>query len=487
MSVIPKDYSREYLLNHLPDITTYMINKARSGEIYEMPDVYTAHPLSRETAAEVEKYYLDDDYDCTRQSSNKADTISVTVDGVKISKVKRYATRAVIEMFRIFREKNPHIKVGKTKFYELRPKWVKIHPPQDTCLCVYCENFRLILVALGKLISQRDVDALKEFILSGIVCSRQNDNCVLQECQNCPGKEAITTDFLCINEDEIEEVTFGFWEKGELQKKIVSLDTFLRELQDYSEIISTHQRIKDIQREAIKDIKDFAKKDSKCLVLHGDFAENWAVILKNEIQSYYYKKDQISIFTAVCYHGNDKTMSYAVVSDDRKHDSAHAIMAMNMIIEDVKKQTDLHSFEEIITISDGAGSHFKNRYQFHEFKNSKTNRRWLFSATGHGKGACDGVGGLVKHYASSHNLNDETLDFIQNAEGFAKHVKSYTTAISILVLDKTELEKFRTEKVDYWKMNAAEVKGIQKNHYWKLENKISFIAKTAQHELQRIK
>lgn len=74
--------------------------------------------------------------------------------------------------------------------------------------------------------------------------------------------------------------------------------------------------------------------------------------------------------------------------------------------------------EEITNISDGAASHFKNRYQFNEMSKSSKKRNWIFSATGHGKGSCDGIGGLVKHYATDHNLRKTHMEAIDNAETF---------------------------------------------------------------------
>ena len=106
LSIIPKDYTKDFLIEFLPGITSHMLKKARSLEIYQQPDSYTAHPLSSEIISEVEKYYLDDDFECTRQSPNKNDTISVTIDGVKVKKVKRFTTRSVNEMYKVFCKNN---------------------------------------------------------------------------------------------------------------------------------------------------------------------------------------------------------------------------------------------------------------------------------------------------------------------------------------------------------------------------------------------
>lgn len=218
---------------------------------------------------------MDDDLDCTRQSPNKNDTISVSMNGVKTDKVKRFATRSINEIYKIFHKNHPDIQISRSKFYELKPKWVKSNPTQDTCLCIYCENFRLLLIALGKLKGCKEIDVLKDTLLSIVVCSKDNLSCVFQECPNCPGKKAISLETLNLNDgEETEEVTYGFWYKGDLQEKTVPFENFLTELPDYTEIINIHKRIKDIQRIAILNVKNFAKTNSGRLVQHINFAES---------------------------------------------------------------------------------------------------------------------------------------------------------------------------------------------------------------------
>ena len=90
-----------------------------------------------------------------------------------------------------------------------------------------------------------------------------------------------------------------------------------------------------------------------------------------------------------------------------------------------------------------------NRFQLDELKRAPYDIKWLFSATGHGKGAVDGVGGLIKHYATSHNLREPHEKSIQNADDFVEHVKKYTDAIKIIHLQDVEVEEFRKVKNIY--------------------------------------
>ena len=89
----------------------------------------------------------------------------------------------------------------------------------------------------------------------------------------------------------------------------------------------------------------------------------------------------------------------------------------------------------------------------------------MFSATRHGKGAVDGVDGLIKHYATSHNLREPHEKTIQNANDFVEHVQKYTDAIKIIHLQDVKVEDFRKIKNVNW-FATPKYPGIQKTHLW---------------------
>uniref|UniRef100_UPI002915D096 hypothetical protein n=1 Tax=Escherichia coli TaxID=562 RepID=UPI002915D096 len=232
--------------------------------------------------------------------------------------------------------------------------------------------------------------------------------------------------------------------------------------------------------------KEEGKADPTKLIIHVDFAENWSVINNKAVQGNHWVNNQISIFTAVCYQG-EITQSFAIVSDDKKHDTAYALLAINKIIDLMKKN---YLVTKVTIISDGAPSQFKNRFQLHEFKHWFYEMKWLFSATGHGKGAVDGIGGLLKHYATSHNLKRVHEESIKNVDDFINWVQKYTSAIKIILLPINEIERFRKKKNIEWS-GVSKYNGIQKSHMWlkklgELKSHI-FIGRTAIHALNKVK
>ena len=73
--------------------------------------------------------------------------------------------------------------------------------------------------------------------------------------------------------------------------------------------------------------------------------------------------------------------------------------------------------KKIIYFSDGAAPQYKNRKNFlnlcHHKDDFGVKAEWHFSATSHGKGACDGLGGTVKRLAARVSLqrpyNDQLM------------------------------------------------------------------------------
>ena len=48
----------------------------------------------------------------------------IYIDGVKIKKQKRLLLLNIRELYNEFKKKYPNAKVGLSKFFELRPKWI---------------------------------------------------------------------------------------------------------------------------------------------------------------------------------------------------------------------------------------------------------------------------------------------------------------------------------------------------------------------------
>ena len=204
----------------------YMIEKAKNlaqeKGVYSEPEVYTGHPIDERTEKIVMEYYINDNFNCSRQCPNKSDVITDKLNDKKEKKVKRFLTRSLKATYEIFKNDYPELRIGKSKFYSLRPKYVLFSPIKEVCLCIYYANYNLFLTSLINFrgCSVAELDEIRSEMINATMCSEPSDLCYLQECKMCPGSNGITFHVLKLQDIEgTEEITYAMWDNGNLIKK----------------------------------------------------------------------------------------------------------------------------------------------------------------------------------------------------------------------------------------------------------------------------
>ena len=133
-------------------------------------------------------------------------------------------------------------------------------------------------------------------------------------------------------------------------------------------------------------------------------------MLQDAAQGFHWNNSQATIHPFVVHYmdsGELRHVSYAVISDCLRHDTVAVHLFQKSLISFLKEKFGILS-RKIYYFSDGAASQYKNRKNFinlcyHE-ADFGVPAEWHFSATSHGKGACDGVGGSVKRLAARASL-----------------------------------------------------------------------------------
>ena len=145
-------------------VSEYAVKEARKllqqKGILAKPDKKTGKYLSDETIKLVVSFYEDDEN--SRQMPGKKDYVSVSRN---IHKQKRLILLTLRELYSSFKEKHPSVKIGFSKFCDLRPKWCILAGASGThsvCVCVYHENMKLMLAPI-----HADYKDLFEFIVCG--------------------------------------------------------------------------------------------------------------------------------------------------------------------------------------------------------------------------------------------------------------------------------------------------------------------------------
>ena len=153
----------------------------------------------------------------------------------------------------------------------------------------------------------------------------------------------------------------------------------------------------------------------------ADFSENYSFILQDAAQGFHWNNSQATLHPFVAYYldsGEIHHVSYVVISDCLHHDTVAVHLFQRSFIAFLKEllPTRLHP-KKISYFSDGAASQYKNRKNFlnlcHHKEDFGIKAEWHFSATSHGKGACDGLGGTIKRLAARASLqrpyNDQLM------------------------------------------------------------------------------
>ena len=128
---------------------------------------------------------------------------------------------------------------------------------------------------------------------------------------------------------------------------------------------------------------------------------NATLFVQDAVQSSHWNPPQATLFPVVVYKkvGDQlETISYCFFSDYMEHDTAAVFTFIRRLMDDLKAKVP--ALAKLYFFSDGAAAHFKNAKNFANLSLFKrdygVSAEWHFFGSGHGKGACDGLGATVK-------------------------------------------------------------------------------------------
>ena len=119
-----------------------------------------------------------------------------------VHKQKQLVLCNLHELFVAFKERNPDVKIGFSKFCTLCPKWCVIAGSSGTnlvCVCNTHQNTILLVDVLTWEVIYKD-------LVNRVVCDSSNCECMMHCCTNCPGTNALCK-FL---EEELSDIDSDF-------------------------------------------------------------------------------------------------------------------------------------------------------------------------------------------------------------------------------------------------------------------------------------
>ena len=185
-----------------------------------------------------------------------------------------------------------------------------------------------------------------------------------------------------------------------------TIEDFCQILSDKLDKLTSHHFIAKHQSSALRNQK--VALGATEVVVIGDFAENYSFVVQDAVQGWHRVNSHATLHPFVlCYRdeiSNEvKHYSLCVISNHMKHETNTVYAFQKEVLIKFIKQ-NLSRVTKVIYFTDGSGAQYKN---FKNFQNMCLHEEdfglcceWNFFATSHGKGPCDGIGGVVKRHAT---------------------------------------------------------------------------------------
>ena len=416
LTILPKSWSIQKVQTEF-GATNFMVRKAKQlvkeKGVLSSPDPRPGHCLSKSTVDRVVAFYESDN--SSRMMPGKKDFVSVKSEHGREHVQKRLILSNLKELYQLFKQDYPLERVGFSKFAELRPKHCILAGAKGThsvCVCTIHQNVKLMIQ--GMKLHEATSRGLTDYhtCLAKIMCNPPLPICYLGECNNCPGIEPLKDTLVTLlDENLIDNITYKQWtavDRSTLETMVKSSDDFVDSLCEKLEVLRSHSFIATQQAKYYEECKTSLEQGE--VLVSADFSENYAFVLQDAAQGFHWNNSQCTIHPFIVYFRESLDIhhrSFVVISDCLQHDTVAVHLFQRKLIDFLKTILGCTP-KKLYYFSDGAASQYKNRKNFLNLCYHKDDfgmfAEWHFSATSHGKGPCDGLGGTVKRLAAKASL-----------------------------------------------------------------------------------
>lgn len=393
--------------------------------------------------------------DNSRQTAGKKETI--TRHKVKLQ--KRILMDTCKNLHCKFLSEHQNCRVSYSSFLRLRPFHVieQSVENRETCLCKTCDNLQLKAKKLY--IEGVFKSSILQDISEIMCCGAGIKDCMYRDCLHC--KNAIIP-----IPAEIDSSKQIIWQKWESATEIRTRDSKTKH-DEYTVHITRKVEeagtVEDLRDDFVKDFHSKGMKhlfnikhqygvlrsmkdniSDKEVVLHIDFAENYNCKLSGEIQSYHFgaSRNQVTMHNGVAYTSTE-TLSFSTLSSSLRHDPSAIWAYLKPVISWIS--TLIPDLEIIRFISDSPATQYRCKNNFWLFSNliyeycpnTLKIASWDYLEAGHGKGAADGVGGVLKR--SADQLVSHGLDLPDAKSVYTAISKDQQSTIKVFFVDPSEI------------------------------------------------
>lgn len=399
------------------------------------------------TVTNISRFFNRDDV--SRTSAGKKETVTRKKNKVQ----KRYLLDTMKNLHKTFLKEGGVC--SYSTFVKFRPFYI-VSPTvagRDTCLCKLHSNIHLKFNSL----KHHRVLTLPDMmqIIKMTVCSVSSKQCMYNECSSCRKKDVRFSSITAnsdiawsewVRKEEVykkegKEVKVTKIVKSQIRAPVSELrKRFVEELTLFKKHIYNIKQQYQQYRYCLDNLKPHE------VALHIDFSENYNCKLAEEVQGHHFgaSRNQITLHTGVLYCGikRNEPISFCTVSSCNEHNPAaiwaHLDPIMNMIKQSNDQVDTLHIF------SDGPFTQYRQKQNFYLFNKKVLEygfklATWSFFEAGHGKGAADGIGGVIKRTAD--RIVAMGQDIIDASEFIEKVQKQ--TSVKLMLISDEEISKIR--------------------------------------------
>lgn len=361
-----------------------------------------SNQTSTETIEKVKQFYEEDEV--SRVMPGKKDCIIIRnkITGIKEYKQKRLLLNTISELYELWKEKygkEGNLKIGKSKFAELRPAHCVLPGTPGThniCVCAIHENTKLMYqdCNLSNLTSNTSspLNTIED-CLAALVCDLKNPKCIFGECTTCPGTEPLQERLHKIFEDNyIDEVRYRQWvnvDRCNIETLVTSSEQFIDNFCSKLELLLVHSFVAKQQAHYLNELKSNLTENEAVAIM--DFSQNYSIKIQDCIQGYYWSNLQSTLHVSCIYYMENGTLTninHLAISESLTHDASAVSLFQSRMIPQIKAK--LPHIKKIHYFTDGAGSQYKNRKSFVNLAYHEEDygiiADWNFFATSHGKG-----------------------------------------------------------------------------------------------------
>ncbi|CAF5017065.1 unnamed protein product [Rotaria sp. Silwood1] len=210
MTMLPPDWGRNRIANWFGGSqhqARQSIELRTTDGVFSKPEDRRGNKsLVEQIELAVHNFYTSDEV--SRETSYKKQVIHPPPSRKPVP--LRFLHSNIGETFQQFKLKYPNMEISRSKFFSLRPVWVREQTTHESCMCIYHENADLVLQGISK--SLQRLVTIKSLI-EETICKSPSESCHYRQCANCRHltASAILSDGIDIETED--SASWSIWKK----------------------------------------------------------------------------------------------------------------------------------------------------------------------------------------------------------------------------------------------------------------------------------